>query len=289
MSEAPIHRRISRVAAVGLALAVCAGPSAAQDWKTISSSRRVAGERALEVDVEYGAGQLTVRPGSSGLLYDATMRYDAGMFDPSVRYAAGRLSVDMEGSELRGGNHEPGSLELALSPSVPLEIDLKFGAGRAEVELGGLRLRRASIATGASETQVRFSSPNTAEAEALEVQVGAARFEMSGIGNAYARRLDVEGGVGEIVLDFSGRWRRDLDVDVEMGLGSLRLVLPRGLGVRVRKSGLLASFDSQRFTKRGEDYYSEGWEKAEHKLMLDIDAAFSSIEVRWVDDPSFAP
>lgn len=283
MSDALHPRRLVPI----LLLVACAAPAAAQDWKTISSTRRLAGESALEVDIEYAAGELSVGPGAAGVLYSADMRYDAGIFDPSIRFAAGRLRIGIDGDEIRGGNHEAGSLDLALSRDVPLDLDLKFGAGRAEVELGGLKLRSASLATGASETIIRFSEPNAVQAEELEVHVGAARFELQGIGNAAARRLDVQGGVGEVILDFTGAWRRDMDVDVKMGLGSLRLVLPRGLGVRVRKDGILASFDSQRFTKRGEHYYSEGWEEAEHRVTVDIDAAFSSIEVRWVDDRRF--
>ncbi|HUH13601.1 MAG TPA: hypothetical protein VMK65_10845 [Longimicrobiales bacterium] len=270
-------------------LAASAAGAQAQDWRTLSSARQLGSERSLEVDVEYAAGVLTIRPAPGGVLYDAHMRYDAGVFEPALDYRRGRLVLDLEGEGIRGGNHEPGALDLDLSPDVPLDIDLKFGAGRADVELGGLRIRRASIATGASEAEVRFSRPNPVEADELEVQVGAASFELAGIGNANAGRLTVAGGVGEVTLGFTGAWRRDMRADVKLGLGSLRLVLPRGLGVRVRKGGLLTSFDSQRFTKRGEMFYSEGWEDARHRLTLDIDAAFSSIDVRWVEDPDFAP
>ena len=283
-----------RLRALALPLAatlLAAVPAAAhaQDWRTLSSSRQLASERSLEVDVEYAAGVLTIRPGARGVLYDADMRWDGSFYDPDVRYSRGRLVVDMEGEGMRGGNHEAGSLDMQLSPDVALDIDLKFGAGLADVELGGLHVRRASIATGASEAKVRFSRPNRTEADELRVQVGAAALELSGIGNAGAERLTVEGGVGEVALDFTGAWRRDMDAHVKLGLGSLRLVLPRGLGVRVRKGGLLTSFDSQRFTKRGDTFYSENWEGAAHRLTLDIDAAFSSIDVRWVEDPHFAP
>lgn len=281
-------RRHAASAALLLLVATPALASA-QDWRTLSSSRQHASERLLEVDVEYAAGGLTVRPARAGVLYGAEMRYDGDVFDPSVRYDRGRLVVDLEGEGMRSGNHEAGSLDLELSPDVPLDIELKFGAGRADVELGGLHVRRAAIATGASEAQVRFSHPNPVDAEELEVQVGAARLELAGIGNAGAERLRVEGGVGEITLDFTGAWRRDMDAEVKMGLGALRLVLPRGLGVRVRKRGMLTAFDSQRFTKRGETFYSEGWEAATHHLTLTIEAAFSSIDVRWVEDPHTAP
>jgi hypothetical protein len=74
-----------------------------------------------------------------------------------------------------------------------------------------------------------------------------------------------------------------MNAGVEMGLGTLTLRLPRGLGVRIVKDGLLASFDSQGLTKRGDVYYSEDYEDTTYKLSLDLDAALGSIRVEWVD------
>ena len=68
-----------------------------------------------------------------------------------------------------------------------------------------------------------------------------------------------------------------------MGLGSLTLKLPRGLGVQIRKNGFLASFDSQGLVKRGDAYFSEDWEDAERRLTVNVDAALGSIKMAWVN------
>ncbi len=69
-----------------------------------------------------------------------------------------------------------------------------------------------------------------------------------------------------------------------MGLGALNIRVPRGLGVRVRKSGILASFDSQGLVKRGDVYFSEDWDRADHRLTINIDAALGAIRLAWVDE-----
>jgi hypothetical protein len=121
------------------------------------------------------------------------------------------------------------------------------------------------------------------DCQLFEVEVGAASFEARNLGNLNTRRFRLTGGVGEVILDFTGSWQQDMVAEVEMGLGSLTLRLPRGLGVSVVKDGLLASFDSQGLTKRGNTYYSENFEDATNKLALDLDAALGSIRVEWVD------
>ena len=286
--RAPFSNRADVRRAVRLALSACVlvllpQDASAQNWQTVTASRATNREELLRVDLEYGAGRLDIAPGTAGTLYRANMRFDANSFRPRVTYANNRLHVGVQGND--GKAHKPrnGHLDLKLAPNVPLDLELKFGAVEANLELGGLRIRRGEISTGASKTMLRFSRPNSERCELFELHVGAAKFHAIGLGNLNAERISLEGGVGEVVLDFTGTWRADTQASVQMGLGSLTLQLPRRLGVRVSKEGFLAPFDSQELVKRGNVFYSQNWERAEHKLSLDIEAALGSIKVVWVD------
>jgi hypothetical protein len=271
-----------RVLLAGTLIALAPLPLAAQRWESSALSRADNGERELRVDVEYGAGQLTVEPAAEGTLFRAALRYDANSFEPRMSYDDGRLRVGINNAEVRGRNVKGGSLSLHLSPDALLDLDLAFGAAEAKLELGGLHLNSLEISTGASTTVLSFSQPNAAEAESIELQVGAARLEARGLGNARTERLSVEGGVGEIDLDFSGAWTRDMHATVGMGLGKLILRLPRGLGVRIEKDGLLASIEGDGLNKRDDVYYTTGFEAAARKLTMEIDAAFNTIQIIWV-------
>lgn len=283
MSE---RHRILFAAVVAFACAVAVDAPAllhAQDWRTISQSRQVGDETALRVDVEYAAGELRLSQAAAGSLYRMTMRYDDDIVTPRVAYRNRRLSVGMEDAQIKGRSTKGGLLDLKLSPSVPLDLRLKFGAAEASLDLGGMHVRRAAISTGASSTDLTVSAPNTESCDLLELEVGAARFEATRLGNLNARRMTLHGGVGEVTLDFTGQWQQDMTGKIDMGLGTLTLRLPRGLGVSIRKGGLLASFDSQGLIKRGDVHYSENWDSATHKLSLEINAALGSINVVWVD------
>ncbi|MGH7577804.1 MAG: hypothetical protein ACREM1_22125 [Longimicrobiales bacterium] len=278
--------RLARSAAV-LGLVVSAAPAAAQDWRTVSSARQAAGEERLNVHVEYGAGRLSIAPGEGDLLYHANIYYDADVFEPITSYADGRLRLGVEGgNRVRGGHLESGRLELRLGPSVPLDLDLRFGASEADLELGGLPVRGAAIKTGASKTELRVSQPNPEVCESISIEVGAATFQAMHLGNLNAEQMSLKGGVGEVTLDFTGEWRTDLTADIDMGLGALNLRVPNGLGVSIRRSGFLAGFDSQGLIKRGDVYFSENWEEAQHRLTVNLDATLGSIRVTWVENPS---
>ncbi len=269
----------------GLALLVPAG-GAGQDLRTITSMRQRADEDLLRVEVQYGAGRLEVGAGSGATLYRANLRYDAEVFQPMMSYQPGLLRLGLDDLKVRGRDLKSGHLRLELTRDVPLELKLEFGATRSEIDLGGLRIRQARIATGASETDLTVSSPNSETCRLLEMEVGAAQFRAHQLGNLNAERVTLSGGVGEVLLDFTGEWRSNLTADIKMGLGSLTLRVPRGLGIRVRKSGLLVGFDSQGLVKRGDVYYSEDWEDADHQLTVNVDAALGSVRVAWVEPDS---
>jgi hypothetical protein len=283
-----VSNRNTVVAAIAALLVMAATlaaprPAQAQDWRTFSSARNVAGESGLHVIIEYGAGTINLAPASAGTLYRSRIRYDADGFRPVADYTPGRLRLGVEGSTGRSRSVRSGELDLRLGPDVPVQLELKFGAAEATLELGGIPISSLDVQTGASTTQLRVSSPNTVPCRSASIQVGAARFTATGLGNLRAEQLRVQGGVGEVVLDFTGAWSGSMNATVTMGLGSLTLRMPRGLGVRIEREGRLASFDGQELIRRGNTYYSENWDAAASRLTLTVEAALGSVRVVWVD------
>jgi hypothetical protein len=265
-----------------LALVLLPGAVQAQEWRNLTSFRQLGNEERLDVEVKYGAGRLVIEPGSPGELYRLGLRYDADVFDPLTEYRRGQLTVGVEGTgrSIRLRNQQAGDMKLALSPDIPLGVRLTFGAVEADIELGGLQVSRVRIETGASDSRVRFSAPNRGECDRLELSMGAAAFRAVGLANANCSRVRAEGGVGDMNLDFTGVWRRDLTADISMALGAVTLVVPDHVGVVVRRSTFLTSFSGPGFTRQGRDHYSDNWDTAARKLTVELQGAFGSVNVR---------
>ena len=268
-----------------MALVAIPALASGQDWRSVTMSRQVSGEDELDVRVAYGAGRFKVAAAEQGLLYRMQLRYDEETFVPRADYDDGRLSLGVEsiGRSIRfGRNRSEGEMDLLLATGVPMNLELEFGAVRADIDLGGLSLMDLELRTGASESTVDVSEPNPLSMRTASFEVGAADFEARHLGNLNAERYEVSAGIGEVTLWFTGDWRQDADATINMGLGSLELRFPEGLGVRLKKSSFLMSLDAQGLVKRGDWYYSLDWEEAEHKVSIDLHAAFGSVNVLWV-------
>ena len=258
----------------------------AQNRRTVTMSRQVENEQTLDVNVRYGAGHFSVGPAESGVLYHMQIEYDEDVFRPLAEYEGSSLRI---GTESLGRRFRlirdwgAGEMELVLSRDVAMDLNMDFGAVRADIDLGGIRLTRLEINTGASQTQIDISEPNSEAMSRASMDVGAAEFTVRNLGNLNTEVIEIDAGIGEIDLDFTGDWRQNARVSVDMGLGSLVLRFPRGLGVRLVKDTFLTSLDSEGLVKRGDAYYSLDYDDAEYQITVDVDAAFGSIRVAWVN------
>jgi hypothetical protein len=275
-------RRI--VGAAALAVFVAPALVAGQSWRTVTMSRQLQGADELRTSIEYGAGRLTVRSFDEGMLYRMNLRYDEDSFEPVADFSDNRLHLGIESvrRNVRINGRESGELELELARGVPMDLDLEFGAVRADVDLGGLALTGLDLSTGASESSIDVSELNTSRIRTASFEVGAAEFSARRLGNLNAERIEVSAGVGSITLWLDGRWQRDTRLDIDMGLGALELRVPEGLGIRLRKESFLTSLDSEGLVKRGDVYESLDYDRAERHVDIELDAAFGSVKVVWI-------
>ena len=281
-----MNRTILSLAAV---VALAAPMSlAAQSWKTFTSSRLVTNEDRLSVSVGYGAGVLKLGRGDEGSLYRALFRFDEESADPIAEYSDRHLEVgisihDHHGRSFRGRSDGP-SLDLQLGPDVPADIELDFGAGRANVDLTGIPVSRLELNTGASESVVRMRELNPEPMEEAIIAVGAADLRVGGIGNFNTSEIEIDAGLGSVVLELDGRWAADAMLSVEMGLGALEIRVPESLGIRVRRqSRFLSTFDAERLVRRGNVYQSVNWDTADRRVEIEISAALGSVDIVWID------
>ena len=276
-------RKALYIAAVTVAVAPAL--LAGQSWRTVTMSHQIEDNSEIRVFVEYRAGHLKIGAADGGVLYRMNLRYDEDIFEPVSDFSGDRLHLGVEsigrGFNI-GRNKQSGELDLEFARGIPMDMDLEFGAVRADIDFGGLALTDLDLSTGASQSTIDISEPNSVGMSTARFEIGAAEFEARHLGNLNAERIEVDAGVGQVTLWLNGRWQRDASVSIDMGLGALELRVPEGLGLRLRKEGFLVSLDSEGLVKRGDWYYSLDYEDADRKVTVDLDAAFGSVKVVWV-------
>ncbi|MEX2295456.1 MAG: LiaF domain-containing protein [Gemmatimonadota bacterium] len=283
ISMVPTASRAGAFALLGAIAGTFLGtPASAQEWTSAQFSRQISSEESAEVTIRYSAGRIALSAGSANQLYALRLRYDANSQEPVHEFENGRLELGVEGIGRTGffrSGATDGEMELTLTNRIPLDLTLDLGAVRADLDLGGLRLTSLSIHTGASDGDLRVSSPNSEEMESVELKVGAASFRARDLGNLNAAEISLEGGVGDFRLDLNGLRRAETRVDVKMGLGSLEIRIPREAGVRLERESFLTSLNAPGLDRRDGVYLSSNWDQAAIRVDISVNAALGSISI----------
>ncbi len=199
------------------------------------------GTTAARVEITLGIGELTLRTGEPDLLFSGQFRTNVPAWKPEVTWKDGVLKVAQPDTRGMPGAGAENEWDLALAPRVSMSLKVEVGAAKGRLDLGGLTLTDFSLDTGASDMVVRWDAPITPPMDWLRIRAGAANVEVQGIGYARPREVQVEGGVGNLTLDFTGPWAESARVKVTAGVGSLTLRFPRDVGVRVAVEGGLSN------------------------------------------------
>lgn len=278
----------SRAAATLVAMVACASALPAQSWRTVTAARQLHDADSLKVRVDYRVGTLRLASSTQSLLYDVTLRYDEEKFDAVRGFETGSSTLTIgtrqiaERSTVISGRKQLGEMSLAFAPNVQLDVDLQMGASLADLDFTGLSITRLVVNSGASEAKFRFGTVNPAVMKELVIEVGAASVEGRQLGNSGADRVRVECGVGNVDLDFSGAWPRDMAVDIEVAVGGATLRIPREIGVRIQLDKVLASFNKDGLERRGDSYYNAAWATSSRKLSITASTVLGSFDVEWI-------
>jgi hypothetical protein len=249
---------------------------------------------SAEVEFDLAIGEYTLRPGTASAdvfaevegLYDEERldydmdfreRGDRANFFFSTEGRRGRFSDWDDDSENRW--------DFRLNLGVTIDLIVDIGAANADLELGGLKLREFDLDVGAADARVAFSEPNLTTLELFRVDAGACDLDLSGLGNARFEHLDFDGGVGSFTLDFTGEFDFEASAEISVGLGSIEIILPEGIGVRVEaEDNWLSSVDlPRRYFDRVDDdiYETENFDAADGKLIIQLEIGLGSADISF--------
>lgn len=257
-------------------------------WRSVDIARQLRDTLPQRIRVQYTAGKVDVRGTSDPMLYSMHLRYDERRTVPLHRHDPDHHSTSLgletrSGAARNTGQSEDGELRLMLPRSVPLDLELEFGGTQSTLDLGEMSLQSLRLDCGATDASLLFSRPNRISMRDMDVNVGAAEFTATRLANANAERIRVNGGVGNLDLDFSGKWTHDVAVTTRLSIGKVTLRVPADVGVRVEVQRVATGFDHTGLVKRDDGaWYSPNFDTAPYKLRVRTETFFGKIDIQHV-------
>jgi hypothetical protein len=258
-------------------------------------------EKELDVNLQAAFGNVYVSRGDPKKICSVDIKdTDTGKPRGTINYkisaGVGKLDIDLskfgesgfgteEKHHLDLGDLESGKWYVRLTDQIPISFNVELGVGKGDFDCSGLLIKNFVLSTGASSVILRFPQPNKVQIDNMKIETGVSKFVGEGLGNANFQNFQFSGGVGSYTLDFTGELKREVDVKVEVGLGSVTIVVPRDVGARVLyQESWVSKIDLDRDfeEKRDGQYFSDNYNTASGRMNITVESGFGHVRVRRV-------
>lgn len=141
------------------------------------------------------------------------------------------------GALLRGNNSR-NKVKITIPRGHPIEIVGGIGMGESKTDLGGLWITNVDLEFSAGDHFLEFREPLPFPMEEFNLQSSMGEVEVQSLGEASPRKVDVNHGMGELLLDLKGAWRRDAEIDVQFSMGECRLWSPENARLEIARASV---------------------------------------------------
>lgn len=192
-------------------------------------------------------GRFLLKPGTEGLV-NGHINYNVQQWEPEFIRRDQFLEIKQSNPWRMSGfptSDVENYWELAITDALPLSITIEGGASENDFDLTGLQLTALRIVQGASDTKIRFDTPNPQTMERFIFTTGASSARLTGLGNANFKQMTMSGGAGNYTLDFSGTLRQDAVVDIKAGISNITIIFPPELKAIVNNNGTVTNINTR--------------------------------------------
>ncbi|MBU1298910.1 MAG: hypothetical protein KKB77_07160 [Bacteroidetes bacterium] len=253
-------------------------------------------ERELKINIESALGKLTIGRVESNNALELEVVRDSKLGDPTekidykVRDGIGYLklpgySKESKGKSVKLSGFDGENWRIYFTDKVPISFDIELGAGKGYFDFTGLRVKDLNISTGASSVTVKFDEMNKNTIENLHIESGVSKFKAYNLLNANFNSFSFSGGVGSYELDFGGELNKEVDVNIEIGLGSLSVLIPKYIEAKVTyEKNWISNIDLDRsFSEESEnEYVTSNYYNTRGKMNIKIEAGIGSVRLKRV-------
>ena len=289
-------------------LSLLSGNLYAQRMSTFSKEVNLTDQKSLEINLILSGGKVWLTKSPHDKLFMIEVEYNSEELRPRYRYDENKLSLsfrlqsksdlfdkmdemdfdidfDDDDFDIKLSSAGKTSWDLKFIDKVPLDINISAGAIKGNFDFTGMMIRNLSLETAASKTFISFDEPNPIRMEEFNLELGLAKFRGKHLLNANFEEMTIEAGLGKCTLDFTGEVIGKSFVQMELGIISTTIILPRNVGVKVyAEISFFTSFDTNELIEVDDDVYeSPNWGDTEGELVIEIEAAIGFVEFIFED------
>lgn len=191
----------------------------------------------VRVDLKMGAGRLRIDTGTDKLVA-ADFTYSVPSWEPQMSYknsgGLGTLTITQPETHTIHAGPRDYEWDLRMNREVPFDIGVKFGAGEAHLDVGGLIMRSLEVEMGVGQLDLDLRG-NPKESYDVRIRGGVGEATVH-LPSEIGVEAEAHGGLGSIQASglrrednryYNDAWENSktrIHLDIQGGVGSIRLL-----------------------------------------------------------------
>ena len=224
-------------------------------------------------------GKFTITPAVEGLV-TGTILYNVEGWEPEFTRSSNLYEISQVNPFRLSGiptDEVVNQWDLSLTTHIPLDLSIEGGASENKFDFTGVQITNLRIVQGASDSTIRFETPNPIEMEDFSFTTGASSAKLYGLGNANFTDMSVSCGAGDYTLDFSGVLTRNSRVDIKAGVSNISIIIPPGMNASINNQGTVSNINTRGTWLVRDDTYSTMAEGP--SLTINLDMAVGNVNL----------
>lgn len=226
--------------------------------------------KPVDLTLQPEAAQMTMGTETARLV-EGTIQYNVQELQPAINISGSKVTITQ--SPLKGALPQDAinKWNLRLNHTVPINLVVQAEACDGAWNLGGLRLQSLKWEEQASRLMVAFDWPNPDKIESLNFKAVASTLKLTGLANLNFAQMGFEGNAGTYTLDFSGKLRRNANVELKTTASTTTIIVPVGTSVRITLKSQVSTIKTVGAWTTSGATYTTGKEEATDKLSIHAD------------------
>lgn len=231
--------------------------------------------------LEIPFGRLRVDPGAGDSIVSGKVTYNVEELRPAYSRQGRTVRIRQQFRVMLPTGQITNDWDFLMGTSKPYSLEVSCGAAEADLTLGGVPLTGLKIDSGAGDFKLNFDAPSPTQMAEGRFRAGAGRTQLRGLLNARAEYIRIEGGVGQIVAEFTGdALTTSGRAKISAGVGELVLVLDEDAPIRVTATMGLGDVKADRdLVRRKNGFETESYATAEQKFDIDVSGGMGSVKI----------
>ena len=201
----------------------------------------------LELDLEFGVGELSVEGGAESLL-ETDFKYNVERLKPEVT-----KETDKDGTYVKI-KQTSANFNFNLGEQISDLFDGKGYKNDWTIKIKDGTKLKLNVDNGVGETRIDLKKMDLDSVE-------------------------VDCGVGDLRLDVAENYGKNVDISVQGGVGDMRIYVPKDMGVEVKVSKGIGDLKIDGFIKYDNTYRNRTYEEGKPVMKIVADMGVGSIRV----------